>query len=52
MIKRFALEFGSGAFFVNVDRDTDGSKDEALTFNSERHARWWFDKFAPWVWAN
>jgi hypothetical protein len=50
--ERFALEFRSGNFFINVDRPTGGPKEEALTFNSEKHARWWFDKFAPWVWQN
>lgn len=50
--RRFALQFPSGNYFVSVDRGADGSLPEALTFNSEKHARWWFDKFAPTVWSS
>jgi hypothetical protein len=49
---RYALEFRSGSYFVNVDRPNGGTKEEALTFNTESWAKQWFDKFVPWVWAN
>lgn len=49
MTVRYALEFRSGNYF-SVDHA--GSLDQALTFNSEHHARVWFDRFAPWVWCN
>ena len=49
---RTALEFRSGTYFVNVDRPNGGTAHEALTWITPELARWWLDKFAPWVWAN
>ncbi|HEY6117455.1 MAG TPA: hypothetical protein VI172_15995 [Candidatus Dormibacteraeota bacterium] len=52
MATRYALEFRSGSYFVNVDRSTGGALHEAATFITEDNATWWFNKFAPWVWQN
>lgn len=52
MATRFALKFRSGSFFIDVDHPTGGERQDALTFINEAHARWWFGKFAPWVWQN
>src|ERR1051325_1971002 len=49
MATRYALEFRSGSYFVNVDRSTGGALHEAATFITEDNATWWFNKFAPWV---
>lgn len=52
MATRFALQFRSGSYFIDVDHPTGGKREDALTFITEDLATWWFNKFAPWAWEN
>ncbi len=42
----------NGSFFVDINRETGGTLDEALRFNSERLATTWVNYFAPLLWLH
>ena len=51
-MSRVALEFRSGSYFVSVDRETGGTREEAMTWSTEDWAHSWLKNYAPWVWEN